>query len=128
MKIVLTALGCIAAAALFGIAGCREHRVVVHERRPVVVEEHRVVDEGPDRVIIVREAPPREIVEVRPAPPSSDFVWVFGYHRWDGRRYVWVGGRWDRPPHRGAVWVRHQYIRVHDHDRNGWEYHPGHWR
>lgn len=51
-------------------------------------------------------APPL-IVETRPPPPPGFDFWVPGYHRWDGRRYVWVGGRWD-----------------HRHGRN---WYAGHW-
>ena len=35
--------------------------------------------------------PPRPVERVPPPPPTHrDFVWVAGYHRWDGREYVWV--------------------------------------
>jgi len=37
------------------------------------------------------------------------------------RAYVWVPGRWDRPPHPGAHWVAHRWVRVHDH----WEMREG---
>jgi hypothetical protein len=59
--------------------------------------------------VVVRVAPPAPIVEVRPVAPSPRHVWIDGYHRWDGRRYVWTPGRWAMPPRRGGVWV------------------PGHW-
>ncbi len=57
-------------------------------------------------VIRIGPPPPRP-VEVVPAPPPvhRDWVWVPGYHRWDGHGYVWVPGSYRRPPHRGAVWV-----------------------
>jgi WXXGXW repeat (2 copies) len=35
----------------------------------------------------------------------ADGEWIAGFHRWDGHRYVWVGGRWDHRPHAGAHWV-----------------------
>ena len=49
----------------------------------------------------------QEIVIVRPGP---DYVWIPGFWEWRHRDYAWVGGRWARPPHRGAVWVapRHE--------------------
>jgi hypothetical protein len=50
--------------------------------------------------------PPAAQVEVVPASPGPEYVWVEGYHRWDGRAYVWVGGHYDRPPRRGARWER----------------------
>jgi hypothetical protein len=74
--------------------------------------------------VVVRIGPPAPIVERRPPPPDRGFVWIDGYHRWDGAHYVWVGGRWDRPPHPGAHWVAHRWVRVHDH----WEMREGHWR
>ncbi len=74
--------------------------------------------------VIVRIAPPPPVVEVRGPRPGAEFVWVDGYHRWEGERYVWTPGRWDRPPHPGARWVAHRWVRVHDH----WELRPGHWR
>jgi len=46
-------------------------------------------------------APPL-IVETRPPPPVGYDFWVPGYHRWDGRRYIWVGGHWDR--RHGRTW------------------------
>ncbi len=74
--------------------------------------------------VIVRIAPPAPIVERRPPPPERGFVWIDGYHRWDGGRYVWVPGRWDRPPHRGARWVAHRWVHRGDH----YEMVEGHWR
>ena len=35
----------------------------------------------------------------------ADGEWIAGYHRWDGARYVWVGGHWDHRPRVGARWV-----------------------
>ena len=40
-----------------------------------------------------------------------------------GGRYVWVAGRWDRPPYAGAYWSHPHY----DHYPDGWHYHEGHW-
>jgi hypothetical protein len=52
---------------------------------------------------------PREVVPP-PPPEHPDWVWHEGYHRWDGRSYVWVPGTYVVPPYRHARWV------------------PGHWR
>lgn len=72
-------------------------------------------------VVIVEEPPPppppRPVIEVRPG-----FIWIDGYHRWDGHRYVWMDGhyereraghvwhpgRWERRG-RGHVWVEGQW-------------------
>ena len=72
----------------------------------------------------VRIAPPPPIVEVRPAAPGPLFVWVAGYHRWDGRVYVWEPGRWVARPRPRAVWVPAHWVP----DRRGWYFVEGHWR
>ena len=74
--------------------------------------------------IVVRVGPPAPIVERRGPPPERGFVWIDGYHRWDGNRYVWTPGRWERPPHEHAVWVAHRW----EHRHGGWVLKEGHWR
>jgi hypothetical protein len=72
----------------------------------------------------IRVQPPAPIVE-HPGPrPYGGAVWVSGYHRWDGARYVWVPGRWDRPPRPRARWVPAHYV----HRQGGWILVEGHWR
>jgi len=44
--------------------------------------------------VYVNAVPPPPIVEVRRAAPGPAYVWIDGYHRWNGRAYVWVPGRW----------------------------------
>ena len=74
--------------------------------------------------IIVNVGPPAPIVERPGPPPAAGLMWIAGYHRWDGAHYVWVPGRWERPPHRGAHWVAHRWV----HHRHNWEFREGHWR
>lgn len=74
--------------------------------------------------VVIRVAPPAPIVEYHERPPHPGFVWVDGYHRWNGRRYVWVRGHWMRPPHPGAVWIAHHY----EQRDGGWVLIEGHWR
>lgn len=77
--------------------------------------------------IVVRIGPPPpHPVEVVPAPPRAhrDWVWVAGYHRWDGHAYVWVPGAYRRPPHPGWVWVPGEWRA----ERGGHVWHAGHWR
>jgi hypothetical protein len=75
--------------------------------------------------IYVQFGPPAPVYEPAPPPPPAPYyVWVPGYYRYDGGRYVWVGGRYARPPYRGAAWVP-GYWRHHGHD--GWYYEQGHW-
>jgi hypothetical protein len=74
--------------------------------------------------VVVRIAPPAPIVEVHDHPPHAGWVWEDGYHRWDGHRYVWVKGRWVKPPHPGAEWVAHRW----EQRNGGWVLVEGHWR
>lgn len=74
--------------------------------------------------VVIRMGPPAPIVE-HPGPrPYGGAVWIAGYHRWDGAHYVWVPGRWDRPPRPRARWVAPHYV----HQRGGWVFIEGHWR
>jgi hypothetical protein len=74
--------------------------------------------------VFVRVGPPAPIVEVRAVAPGPHFVWIAGYHRWDGRAYAWVPGRWAAPPRARAVWVPGRWV----HERRGWYFVDGHWR
>jgi hypothetical protein len=74
--------------------------------------------------VVIRVAPPRPLVERRIAAPGPGYVWIGGYHRWDGRAYEWVPGRWERPPRPHRRWVAHHYVRR----GNGWVFVEGHWR
>jgi hypothetical protein len=77
--------------------------------------------------VFVRVAPPpprtERVVVVRPSPRH---VWVGGYHRWNGRAYVWTPGRWVVPPRRAAVWVPARWTYVPA--RHGYVFVEGHWR
>ena len=74
--------------------------------------------------VVVRVAPPAPIVEHYGPRPHPGYVWVSGYHRWDGVRYVWVPGSWVAPPRPHAVWVPHHWV----HRGGGWVLVEGHWR
>ena len=74
--------------------------------------------------VVVRVEPPAPIVEAHDRPPHEGWVWIDGYHRWNGHRYVWVHGHWARPPHPGAVWVAHRW----EQREGGWVLIEGHWR
>jgi len=130
MAKVLKVLAGVAALAPFG---CRERRtVVVHREAPpqrvVVVErqpETVLVEPGPgERVVYVREAPPRPRVEVILVRPGPRYVWVDGYWAYRRNNYVWAPGRWVLPPRHGAVWVGHTWHRA----KGGWYVTGGHWR
>jgi len=74
--------------------------------------------------VIIGIAPPRPIYETRIVRPGPRYVWIAGYHRWDGRGYIWVPGRWELPPRPHARWVAHRYVRR----GGGWVFVEGRWR
>ena len=74
--------------------------------------------------VYVNVPPPPVQVEVRGTAPSPNHVWIGGFHRWDGRAYVWVPGHWNARPHPRAVWVAGRW---HTHHK-GWYWVDGHWR
>ncbi|SNT07566.1 YXWGXW repeat-containing protein [Granulicella rosea] len=76
-------------------------------------------------VVRIGPPPPRVVETVPPPPPEHrDWAWHAGYHRWDGNRYVWVPGAYERPPHPHAVWVEGHW----DHRGGGYVWREGHWR
>jgi len=79
---------------------------------------------GVRSVAVVRVAPPAPRREVLVARPGPGFVWVGGYWRPQAREWVWVAGRWQRPPRAGAVWVAPRYERR----RGSWVIVGAHWR
>lgn len=74
--------------------------------------------------VYVRVGPPAAVVETRLVAPGPRHVWIAGYHRWDGRAYAWVPGRWELPPRQRAVWVSGHW----KHSRHGWYWEEGRWR
>jgi len=74
--------------------------------------------------VYVRIGPPAPVIEHYGPPPHPGYVWIAGYHRWDGARYVWVPGYYAAPPRPHAVWVPHHWAHRH----GGWVLVEGHWR
>jgi len=74
--------------------------------------------------VVVRIGPPHPVHENRGRAPGRDYVWINGYHRWDGNSYVWTSGRWEQPPRRHAHWEAHRWVHRHD----GWVLVEGRWR
>ena len=72
----------------------------------------------------VHAAPPPPVVERHAPPPGPRYRWVPGYQRWDGHRYLWVGGRYVLPPRPRAVWVPGRWVN----SPRGWIWRSGHWR
>jgi hypothetical protein len=63
-------------------------------------------------------------VEVVGTAPGPDFVWIRGYHVWNGNAYHWQSGRWERRPHSNASWVDGKW----NHTSKGWYWRDGHWK
>jgi hypothetical protein len=47
--------------------------------------------------VAIRIGPPPPVVEHYGPPPRPGWVWVGGFHRWDGARYVWTPGHYAAP-------------------------------
>jgi hypothetical protein len=75
--------------------------------------------------LYVPTGPPVAIVETRPASPGAGYVWVGGYHRWDGNAYAWERGHWDQPPTGHRAWAAGRW---QHHPKNGWYWTDGRWR
>jgi len=74
--------------------------------------------------IVIETAPPPTQVEAVPVAPYQGAVWIEGHWHWNGVRYVWARGYYERP-RVGFVWVAHRWYRG---PRGRWHYVPGHWR
>jgi hypothetical protein len=72
--------------------------------------------------IVVPIAPPPVLVEAAP-PPRVGYIWAPGYWRWDGGRYVWAEGRWERArdghQYNPPAWRK---------DGDKWRFHEGGWK
>lgn len=67
-------------------------------------------------------APPAPLVELRPPPPASTYVWVSGYWWWTDPRWTWTPGYWC-PPRYGYHYVPGRWYW----SSNYWWYGPGGW-
>jgi hypothetical protein len=94
------------AAALTG-SGC------VPARGPVYVASAEVE---------VEAEPPPPQVEVQPAVPYANAVWIEGHWAWRGR-WVWIRGHWE-VGRAGWAWLPHHWARRGNH----WVFMPGHWQ
>ncbi len=89
--------------AVFGSTGCASH--------------HR------SHVVYIETGPPEPVVEVVTLSPGAGYVWVPGHHRWDGRHYVWIAGRWQLAPRGRRLWVAGRW----ESSARGWYWVDGHW-
>lgn len=121
MPPALTALAAFAVAN--SIAGCaRRERTVVVE--PVVVTQPASTPVTREIVVVRPEPPPPAPSEITPPAPGRGYVWVSGAYEWNGERWDWVSGHWERPVRASAVWVPGEWRQT----RGGWYWDPGHWR
>jgi hypothetical protein len=72
------------------------------------VSAEPVAPEAQGEVVVADPPPPPPLPppEPVPPPPAPGAVWVAGAHRWDGHRYVYEGGHYDRPPRANARYVQ----------------------
>ncbi len=77
----------------------------------------------PPQGAIIPEAPPAPLVEVIPVIPYSGAIWVDGYWNWADQRYLWIAGRYMRPPRVGVAWYPGGYVR----SGRGYSYMRGRW-
>jgi hypothetical protein len=55
--------------------------------------------------------PPPPQVETPGAPPVTGLVWVAGYWHFSAGKWIWVPGRWARPPKTGATWRPNVWVK-----------------
>jgi len=68
--------------------------------------------------------PPPVRVEARGIAPGAGYAWIDGYWGYNGGRYSWVAGRWDRPPRARARWEPGRW----ETRRGKYYYRNGRWR
>lgn len=71
--------------------------------------------------VTIEAAPPAPRVEVRPPQPPNG-VWIPGYWQWNGKRHLWVGGRWSAPK-AGMRWEPDHWV----HEGRSWKMVHGRW-
>lgn len=81
------------------------------------------VPAGTNSIIVLQAPPATRPPEAVPERPSSSHVWIDGYYTWQNSRYEWVAGRWLTPPHRGATWVKPNWMR----EGNSYRFYEGYW-
>ena len=82
-----------------------------------------VVAPEPGYGVVAYSAPPAPQYEVVGVAPYPGAIWIGGSWFWEGGRYGWHQGYWERP-RPGYRWAPHRWYR----DRNGWREERGHWQ
>lgn len=60
-------------------------------------------------VIVIKKQPPVPKIEVIEGPPASGLHWIQGHWKWKDDNFVWVKGRWSKPPIPTALWEPDQW-------------------
>ena len=68
--------------------------------------------------------PPPVRVETRGVAPGAGFLWIDRYWGYNGGRYAWIPGRWERPPRGRARWEPGRW----ETRRGRYQYRQGRWR
>lgn len=76
---------------------------------------------GPAPAVKVTSAPPAAMRESTPTTANDGQVWVPGHYTWNGDRWNWSFGSWERPPTPGATWIPGNY------DAASQRWTPGYW-
>jgi hypothetical protein len=74
--------------------------------------------------VYARTAPPPVRVETYGPAPGPGDIWINGYWGYGTNSYVWIPGRWDRPPRGRQRWEDGRWERRGDRYR----WHDGRWR
>jgi hypothetical protein len=73
--------------------------------------------------VTVGTPPPPALVEVQPIVPFYGAVWIDGHYSHEHGRYIWMPGRYVKPPRHGSRWIPGYWEKHH----RGWKWHPGYW-
>ncbi len=68
--------------------------------------------------------PPPVRYEAFGPAPGPGYVWINGYWGYRGNNYVWIPGRYERPPAGRRRWEDGRW----EHRGNRYVYHEGRWR
>lgn len=80
-------------------------------------------DVGASAIAFAPYPPPPKRAEIPPPAPSPRALWQVGHWSWDGRKYVWMHGRYLERPAPTANW-RPGYWQQ---QQNGWVWVAGRW-
>ncbi len=73
-------------------------------------------------VVYIPEPPPPLKTEIKTAKPGPNAVWIDGHWKWNGHKYVWKPGYWEKNPR--GTWVPGHYTKR----SRGHVWVPGHWK